>query len=43
MHHPAWELVATQIDHEESAPSQAAYRCRSQAMASEGTPCCKVA
>jgi hypothetical protein len=23
MHHPAWELVATQIDHEESAPSQA--------------------
>jgi hypothetical protein len=23
MHHPAWELVATQIDHEECAPSQA--------------------
>src|SRR5918912_70555 len=23
MHHPAWELVAAQIDHEESAPGHA--------------------
>jgi hypothetical protein len=43
MHHPAWELVAAQIEHEEPTAGQAGPQMPVTDDGSEGTPCPKVA